>query len=171
MKILSSVVVCSLAFSVAGCSSLDNPLSALNPFRSGRDARVYNAQTGEYEWPKEEAARRRSRPAGASGATTTAPQQKRGDGRYFDAQKNEWVDAPRDDVSSSRPKDKPAPGSRPNLDQPVVMQSQPSEPPPPPPARASGVYNPSTGRIDWDGSGAPPASTPAPRKGWRLWPF
>jgi len=169
MKILSSVVVGALAISVAGCSSLDNPLAAFNPFRSGRDARVYNAQTGEYEWPKDEAARRQARPAGAANA---APQERRGDGRYFDAAKNEWVDAPRDGVSTSRPKDKPAPTSRVNLDQPVVMPSATAEPPPPVPARASGVYNPSTGRIDWDTSGsAVPAPPPAPRKGWRLWPF
>ena len=165
MKILSSAVVCALAISVVGCSSLDNPLSAFNPFRSGRDARVYNAQTGEYEWPKEEGARHQA------GAPAAPQQQKRGDGRYFDATKNEWVDAPRDDVSTSRPKDKPAPGSRLNLNQPVVTPAQAAEPPPPSPARASGVYNPSTGRIDWDTSGAVPAPTPTPRKGWRLWPF
>jgi hypothetical protein len=168
MKILSSVVVCAFTLSVTGCSSLDNPLSAFNPFHRGRDARVYNAQTGEYEWPKEEAARQQPARHGAAGA---APQERRGDGRYFDAQKNEWVDAPRDDVSTSQPKEKSAPSSRVNLDQPVVTPAQDTEPPPSPPARASGVYNPSTGRIDWDASGAAPAPTPAPRKGWRLWPF
>lgn len=169
MKTRLSVAACSLAIFVAGCSSLDNPFASMNLFRTGRDARVFNAQTGEYEWPKEEQARRRAQPGAPNSAP---PAERRGDGRYYDAAKNEWVDAPRDDVSTSRPKDRPVPTSRANLDQPVSVPSQPSNvPPPPPPARASGVYNPSTGRIDWDTSGAVPAPTPAPRKGWRIWPF
>src|SRR3954454_21956025 len=48
-----------LAASLAGCSDLsDNPLHALS--RSGRDARVFNPQTGHYEWPEEEVPRRRT---------------------------------------------------------------------------------------------------------------
>jgi hypothetical protein len=51
-----------LAGTLAGCSDLsDNPLSTLT--RSGRDARYFNPQTGHYEWPEEEAPRKRPRTA------------------------------------------------------------------------------------------------------------
>ena len=51
-----------LAGSFAGCSDLsDNPLTALT--RTGRDARYFNPQTGHYEWPEEEAPRKRPRTA------------------------------------------------------------------------------------------------------------
>ena len=35
------------ALVLAGCSSLEHP----NFFRTSHDARVYNPQTGRYEWP------------------------------------------------------------------------------------------------------------------------
>jgi len=38
----------------------------------------------------------------------------------------------------------------------------------PVPQRASGVYNSSTGRIEWQTSDGPPMATPAPRKRWWL---
>ena len=51
-----------LAGTLAGCSDLsDNPLTVLS--RSGRDARTFNPQTGHYEWPEEEAPRKRPRTA------------------------------------------------------------------------------------------------------------
>src|SRR5436190_8636448 len=49
-----------LASGFMGCSDLsDNPLTALT--RTGRDARYFNPQTGHFEWPEEEAPRKRPR--------------------------------------------------------------------------------------------------------------
>jgi hypothetical protein len=44
-------------------------------------------------------------------------------------------------------------------------------PPPVRPARASGIYNPSTGEIEWKDFDPAPRSTPAPKKKNWLWPF
>ena len=41
---------------VSGCADPDTTLRDLT--RTGRDARYYNAQTGRYEWPDDDAPRR-----------------------------------------------------------------------------------------------------------------
>ena len=38
------------AVALAGCNQIELP----DYFASGRDSRVYNAQTGQYEWPDSE---------------------------------------------------------------------------------------------------------------------
>src|SRR5678815_332294 len=77
----------------AGCNSLDNPLSGINLFGTGHDARVYNAQTGEFEWPKDQKRRaRRPSPATAGAAGTTPVPERKSDGRYYDPQKSQWVE-------------------------------------------------------------------------------
>jgi hypothetical protein len=148
---------------VAGCNSLDNPVGGL--LDTGRDARVYNPQTGEFEWPKDS---QNQKPRGRRPATTgTAPAQERqGDGRYYDLQKNQWVEAREERAPSSKPKSGPATPA------PTLLPAPPpkSTPPPERPARASGVYNPSTGEIEWRTFDPAPAPTPAPKKSW-YWPF
>lgn len=60
MRLSSILLGGLLAGSLSACSDLsDNPLHALT--RTGRDARVFNPQTGQYEWPKEETPRPRPR--------------------------------------------------------------------------------------------------------------
>lgn len=60
MRLRPTLLCGLLAGTLAGCSDLsDNPLSVLT--RTGRDARVFNPQTGHYEWPEEEAPRKRPR--------------------------------------------------------------------------------------------------------------
>ena len=72
----------------AGCNSLDNPLSGFRIFQTGRDARTFNPQTGEYEWPKDAAPRPRPRVA-RSAAATPPPKD---DGRSFDPMRGEFRD-------------------------------------------------------------------------------
>ena len=72
----------------AGCNSLDNPFASLRIFSTGRDARTFNAQTGQYEWPKDATPRPQSRVA-RTAAATPAPKD---DGRPFDPQRGAWSD-------------------------------------------------------------------------------
>lgn len=162
MKNPFAAVLFATSVFTAGCSSLDNPFSGL--FRTGHDARVYNAQTGDFEWPEDSSKPRA--PRKAAGAAP-APERK-GDGRYFDAAKNQWVEAPLEGTAASRSKARPAAPA-------VVAAPGPQSvvaPPAPPPARASGVYNPSTGQIEWGAYAPAPASAaqPTQRKNW-WWPF
>jgi hypothetical protein len=168
MKNLPSFLLLTASVLLPGCSSLENPFG--NLFGSGRDARVYNAQTGEYDWPQDSTNPRPAAPAPAAGGAP-APQ-RRGDGRYFDPVKNEWVDAPMEGGGSSRA------ASRPSTVQHSATVSQPAPtpmaapPPPPPPERASGIYNASTGQIEWkDDPSAVPRSTPGSEKKKWYWPF
>jgi len=151
---------------VAGCNSLENPVGGL--LDTGRDGRVYNAQTGEFEWPKDSQKPRARKPSAATRASGAAsPAERQGDGRYFDIQKNQWVEAREERAPDSRGKARPAPSA------PVAATALPpaATPPPPPPPRASGTYNASTGQIEWTSFDPSSAATkPAPRKSW-WWPF
>lgn len=89
MKLPHLLAVAALALG-AGCSSLDNPITNLGIFRTGRDARTFNPQTGEYEWPK--AATPRPQPRVARTAAATPPP--KDDGRPFDVQRGEFRDPP-----------------------------------------------------------------------------
>lgn len=65
-------------------------------FASGRDGRVYNAETGRYEWPDEDRPRsRRKVPPGAAATRATPAPAAPGDGRVYDLQKGryEWSDS------------------------------------------------------------------------------
>ena len=73
----------------AGCNSHDNPLASFRIFSTGRDARTFNAQTGQYEWPKDATPRPQSRVARTAAAATPAPKD---DGRPFDPQRGAWSD-------------------------------------------------------------------------------
>ena len=73
----------------AGCNSLDSPLSNFVIFRTGRDARTFNPQTGEFEWPKDTT----PRPAGkAPRRAAAAPPAPKDDGRYYDPMRGGFTD-------------------------------------------------------------------------------
>jgi hypothetical protein len=172
MKFPIPVVFLATSVLVAGCNSLDNPLSGVNLLGTGRDARVYNAQTGEYEWPKDSQKRRTQRPAPAAAGTasTTTEPERKSDGRYYDPQKSQWVEV-QEERTSSPPKPK-----RPATP-PVVLMTTPKPVGTPQPAeerskRARGSYNASTGQIEWTDFDPPPATKPASekKKNW-YWPF
>jgi len=167
MKFPLSVVFLATSVLVVGCNSLDNPLSGMNLFNTGHDARVYNPQTGQYEWPKE-STKRQSRVAGlgASGATPT-PQPK-SDGRYYDAQKGQWVEVQEERKTSSQPKKPAAPAMVLMVTPKPVGTPQADRSP-----RARGTYNSSTGQIEWNDFDPPPTAKPTPdkkKKNW-FWPF
>ena len=89
MKLPHLLAVAALALG-AGCSSLDNPITSLGIFRTGRDARTFNPQTGEYEWPKDATPRPQRRVARTAAATPPP----KDDGRPFDAMRGEFRDPP-----------------------------------------------------------------------------
>ena len=69
----------------AGCHSLDNPFSSIP--NTGRDARIYNVQTGRWEWPEKDRPRSTPKPA-RTAAATPAPKD---DGRNYDPQKGRFA--------------------------------------------------------------------------------
>jgi hypothetical protein len=182
MKFLSIALLLSAALLLAACNSLDNPFA--NLFHGNHDGRVFNPQTGQWDYPNGNAnptpKSKSAAVASALGSTpalpppAAAPQQESGGGRYFDAQKNQWVEMHNSDSaapSDPHPAASPAAGATPaNVPPPVA---------PPRPAKDTGIYNPTTGKIEWQSSGgttpsygAVASTKPAPKrvKHW-WWPF
>lgn len=165
--------ICALAIStlLAACNSLDNPLAGMNLLNSGHDGRVFNSQTGEFEWPKDATPRpgRTRKTAELSAALKPTPTPA-GDGRYYDTQKGQWVDPPPQSNAGQSPRSRSNP--RPAAAAPATPAPSSLLPIPvpatPAPARARGVYNPSTGQIEWQSYDGPPMATPVPKKRWWL---
>ncbi len=145
---------------MAGCNSLDNPFHGL--FGTGHDARVYNSQTGQFEWPPDQ---KKPQPRGPAPAGGTPAPERAAEGRYFDVQKNQWVEVREEKTAAS--KSKKAASPPPLMTTPVPVGT----PPPVRPPRARGVYNPSTGQIEWNDFDPAPAATPVPKKKSWYWPF
>lgn len=80
----AAVAVC------AGCNSLDSPFAGTRLSSGGRDARAFNPQTGEYEWPKDSAAFPGTARETSSAAPAAAGAPKP-DGRPYDPQKGEFL--------------------------------------------------------------------------------
>lgn len=95
MKLTSLLAVAGLALG-AGCNSLDSPFADVPVLQTGRDARVFNVQTGEYEWPDGTAPRRRATSPSARRGVSRAPEPAApaSDGRPFDPVKGEFADPP-----------------------------------------------------------------------------
>ena len=88
-KIERNAVLIGIACVLAGCSSLD-PSELL---ATGRDARTYNPQTGRYEWPEDEPARRPAQARVSSRGNIAAPERNDSepeDGRVFNPQKGRF---------------------------------------------------------------------------------
>lgn len=77
---------------VGGCSAPSSPTQQL--FRTGQDARVYNAMTGRYEWPDEPAALRHPRTRERLSGDAGSAQPSAGNERIYNAQ-NGRFEAPR----------------------------------------------------------------------------
>jgi hypothetical protein len=168
MKLSSITILTAAALSLTACNSLDNPVA--NLFHSaGHDERVYNPQTGQWEWPAEKRAKQEKKSAAVASTLASTPVPHGfNDTRYWDPQRNEWVSQQAPHVSTpAKPKPTPAP-SEPA----AAAGSQFALAPTPRPSRATGVYNSATGKIEWQNSGesVPPEATPAPKKHW-YWPF
>ncbi len=160
MKFRTSAVVLAATALVTGCNSLDNPLGGL--LNTGNDARVFNSQTGQYEWPPE---KRTPRPKGTPPPPVATPvPERQSEGRYYDPQKGQWVEADKPGAAKSKKPSAP----------PVALKDTPAPAGTPQPARsarARGVYNPSTGQIEWTDFDPAPEATPAPPKKKWYWPF
>lgn len=176
MKLSSATILVAASALFAACNSLDNPFSSW--FHAHGDARVYNPQTGQWEYPNQKTTPKPQKSAAVASALNTTPApQGGGDGRVFDAQKNQWVEVHNPPASADPAAPKvtpapPAPGAPANGPATVAVSSAPS-PAAPRPNRATGIYNSSTGRIEWQSGEAPPppvAPRPAPVKHW-WWPF
>jgi len=101
----------------------------------------------------------------ATAASASAPPGEN-DTRYWDPQRNQWVAGASQGSSTSSPK---PPSTNTAADPPAQAAPAPA---PPRAARATGIYNSSTGKIEWQSGGyiPPVAPTPAPAKHW-WWPF
>ena len=91
MRVRAAFLLALLTASIVGCSPFQ---SGGDLFASGRDARVFNAATGRYDWPDEPRERApRNRPAAerSTSAATPAPS----DGRVYNLEKGryEWSDS------------------------------------------------------------------------------
>jgi hypothetical protein len=98
-------------------------------------------------------------PASASGT------QGENETRYWDPQRNQWMAGSSQGSAGSSTKPAEAGANSP-------AQPAPAPAPTPRAARATGVYNSATGKIEWQSGGyVPPAApTPPPTKHW-WWPF
>jgi hypothetical protein len=156
MKLSSAIPIATTAAAavllLSSCSSLENPFSGWFHHNT-HDERVYNPQTGEWEWPPDKRA--------AHARETPAPQGS--DTRYWDAQHNQWVEKTGErSGGAGSAREKPSSGAA----------APPIAPGTPRPSRQTGVYNASTGKIEWqDGAYVPSIQPPpAPKKHW-WWPF
>ena len=87
MNLPRLIAVAVLALS-AGCNSLENPFAGIRLLKTGRDARTFNPQTGEYEWPKNA----KPTPKARSEPPSSTPPGPRPEGRPYDPQKGEFAD-------------------------------------------------------------------------------
>jgi hypothetical protein len=90
MKLTSLLAAVAGLALLVGCNSLDSPFSDWKLLQTGRDGRVYNPQTGEYEWPKNATPRPKA-PARQSGRAPATPAPAN-DGRSYDPIKGEFRD-------------------------------------------------------------------------------
>jgi hypothetical protein len=164
MKISIVTILAASLCLFAGCNSLTNPLAGL--FR-GHDERVYNPQTGEWEYPNKKGptpAPQKSAAVASALSSTPAPQ-------GGSARSTDWVEK-----HTASPSAGPSTQVASNPNAPVNPSADPAAnapaptPPPPRPGRATGYYNPATGKIDWQSGETTAAATPAPVKHW-WWPF
>lgn len=164
MKISTVTILAAFLCLFAGCNSLTNPFAGL--FR-GHDERVYNPQTGEWEYPNKKGATpppQKSAAVAAALASTPPPQ-----GSPHSA---DWVEK-----HAAPPSAGPSTPVASNPNAPVNPSAEPAAtapvptPAPPRPGRATGYYNTQTGKIEWQNAGATTAAAaPAPTKHW-WWPF
>jgi len=148
MKISFLLAVLSLGYLVAACS-LDSPFSsvATNPLlNTGRDARVYNGSTGNWEWPSP-TPRPKQKPTPKPTATPALVKST--------------------PVATPTPAKKAAAFVQATTPQPTVTLTDttpaPVKPATPTPVakRAIGVLNMETGKIEWREAGP---ATPTPKK-------
>lgn len=90
MKLTHILAVISLGSLLIACDSLDNPLRNL-----GHDERVYNSNTGHYEWPDDLASQQKQKRETAALASRpkVTPAPAKSDPRQSDAEKEKLAQA------------------------------------------------------------------------------
>ncbi|HEY3899166.1 MAG TPA: hypothetical protein VGM54_11165 [Chthoniobacter sp.] len=165
MKISTVTILAAFLCLFAGCNSLTNPFAGLF---HGHDERVYNPQTGEWEYPNKKGATpqpQKSAAVAAALASTPAPQ--------GSPHSTDWVEK-----HAASPSAEPVTAAASNPNAPVNPSANSAAtpppaapaPPPPRPGRATGYYNTQTGKIEWQSGVAPAAASPASTRHW-WWPF
>lgn len=170
MKIASLLAVLSLGSLVAACNSLDSPFSGLssNPLlNTGRDARVYNGNTGHYEWPNTTPTPKpQPTPTVIASAKKATPTPAATPGKKGGA----FVQGSTPAATPGKPKATPKAVAVKATPAPATPEATPSVvaaqiTPIPAPEKGTGIYNIQTHRFEWAPSGAPtpgkPAGTPA----------
>ena len=166
MKI-STVTILAASFCLfAGCNSLTNPFAGLF---HGHDERVYNPQTGEWEYPNKKGPTpppQKSAAVAAALASTPAPQSNPHSTDWIEKHAAASPSAP----SSTQVASNPNAPVTPPADPAATATAPVPTPPPPRPGRATGYYNTQTGKIEWQSGETTAAATPPPTKHW-WWPF
>jgi hypothetical protein len=161
MKFAPLLAALSLGFLVAACESLDSPFNSLssNPLlNTGRDARVYNGNTGSYEWPNT-TPHPRPQPtptaiAKAKATPTATPWKK------VEPQKGAFVQGKTPAAIPGKAKATPEEVAAQATPSPVVAQATPV----PAPAKGTGIFNLQTGKIEWATPAPSAPGAPAPQQ-------
>jgi len=151
-----------MGFLVVACDSLEGPFSGLagNPLlNTGRDARVYNGNTGSYEWPN----------------TTPHPKPPPTPTPIALAAKTKATPPPTPWKKVDQPKGAFVQGKNPaaipvkGKATPIAAQATPSAvvaqaTPVPAPVKGTGIFNLQTGKIEWATPAPPAPAAPAPQQ-------
>jgi len=161
MKLAPLLAALAIGSLVAACNSLDSPFSGLSSnalLNTGRDARVYNGNTGSYEWPNTTPTPRPKKTPDAVALNVTPPPYTPAPGKTPPPKPGKGKATPSAVVAKATPTPPPAtPQATPN----VVAQITPV----PAPEKGTGIYNVQTHRFEWATPGAAtpgkPVATPA----------
>jgi hypothetical protein len=180
MKFSSVLFFAAILVLFPGCNSLDNPFAGIFHHK---DERVYNPQTGAWEYPNQKATPTPKSAAVASALNSPGSSQTSGEGRNADGHGGNWVerhDPGQPLAPASQPvaaSNAPAAAAAPASGAAPAASASAAPPPAPTPAparppKATGYYNTATGKIEWQNGGAmTAAAAPAvPVKHW-WWPF
>jgi hypothetical protein len=146
MKLAPLLAALSVGSLLVACNSLDNPFHAI--LNTGNDARVYNSNTGSYEWPDAIGHPIQPLPKVAAATSPDPTPSKKLAARYYDPKKGAFV------KGTPPPKPKASPAA-------LAVRVTPV----PAPAKGTGVYNLDSGKFDWSPSGIPTAGKPAAPSG------
>ena len=160
MKFAPLLAAFALISLLAACDSFDNPFHTV--MNTGRDARVYNTSTGNWEWPSPTPTPRhkpptptpKPTPAVAASVIKTTP-----------SATPKTAAFPQGITPAATPASATPQGESYATPAPIVQKATPT----PVPKRAIGVLNMQTGKIEWTEGAVPqatprakPAATPTP---------
>jgi hypothetical protein len=152
MKFAPLLAAFALVSLVAACDSLDNPFHTI--MNTGRDARVYNGATGNWEWPSPTPTARRKPPTPTPKPTPTVAAV---------VIKTTPIATPKKAAFPQGTNPVATPSATPDESYATPAAIVQKATPTPIPKRATGVLNMQTGKIEWT-EGAVPQETPRGKK-------